>query len=561
MVLSVHKTVLTLLLLCLTLFTGIGQPRLSQGILGPVLDNPSRLSGNFGEFRSNHLHSGIDYKTEGTTGLPVYAASDGYVSRIKVSGGGYGKALYLTHPQFSMVTVYAHLRAFSKEVEDTVSQLMFNRELYETELFPPANQFPVKKGQIIGYSGSTGASEGPHLHFETRELKSEKPFNPERAGFKIADSIPPEITALVIYRPGFDGSLSGSERQQISIPQGQYHILLNDTVHTSAQFFIGFEGYDRAGNEPNTLGIKKWEFKCGCRTHHSAKINAFHFNQTRMVNAMIDYGYKSETGRTINLCYTLPGNRLPFFGRRNGLVNLQQDEVRKCFLKIEDQVGNFKQIDFVVRRGKESFGPVQPPGRKVNFEEKATLSGDGFELLLPPYSLVENTYVEAMVDSVSENGFPILKISPEETPLIIPAELSFNLLEPSEKLVPIRIGNNGSVTPVAGKFTGMIRLRQFGVYTLMIDSLPPDVSMPIWVNDPWSGHMMMEIPATDALSGIRDYRVEVNGKWVPAAWTEFHGVLTVFPEHLPLSGDEIRVKVSLSDFVSNRSEHLFTLKR
>lgn len=560
MVKSTRKAINLLLLLLCTFFAAVGQPHLADGSLGPVLDNPSRVSGNFGEIRSNHLHSGIDYKTNEITGLPVYAAADGYVSRIKVSGGGYGKALYLTHPQLSIVTVYAHLRAYTKEVEDTVKQLMFSSKQYNTELFPDAEFFPVKKGQLIGFTGNTGSSEGPHLHFETRELKTEKPFNPERAGYLIADTIPPEIATLVIYRPGFAGSLSGAERQFITLPQDQNHVRLKDTIPVSHQFFIGFEGYDRAGIEPNALGIRGWKFKCGRKRYHSAQINAFAFDQTLMVNAMIDYGYKIETGRTLTLCHTLPGNKLPFYGKHNGIVDLKRDEIRDCTLKIEDQSGNFKQIDFVVRESATS-APTQPPGRKVGFNEKVTLSGDGFELLFHPNSLMEDTYVEVIIDSASAYDTPIIKILPEDMPLFIPAELSIKTPEQSDPLVPVRVGNDGTATAQSQRVFDTIRIRQLGTYALVTDSMVPYTSVPVWVKDDWSGQNILEIPASDSLSGIRDYRVEINGQWVPAALSKIRGVLTVFPEYLPLSGDEIQVKVLLSDGVSNLSEQLFTIKR
>lgn len=561
MVKSVYKLAIILLLFYGTFFTVDGQPRLNQGVLGQVLDNPSHVSGNFGEFRNNHLHSGIDYKTDGVTGQPVYAAADGYVSRIKVSGGGYGKALYLTHPQFSIVTVYAHLRAFTKEVEDTVKQLMFSREQYDTEFITDAEFFPVKKGQLVGYTGNTGSSEGPHLHFETRELKTERPFNPERVGYLIADSIPPQISTLVIYRPGFAGSLSGAERQLIALPQDQNHVRLKDTVPVSHQFFTGFEGYDLAGIESNALGIRSWKFKCGRKVYHSAQINAFAFDLTRMVNTLVDYSYKLETGRTITLCHTLRGNDLPFFGKRNGMVKIKHNEVRKCSLKIEDQVGNIKQVEFVVRGSDRKPGSEPPPGKKVGFNEKVTLSGDAFELHFHPNSLLEDTYVEVIIDSASANGTPIIKILPEGLPLFIPAELSIKTPEQADPLVPVRIGNDGTVTALSGGYNGTIPIRQLGTYALLTDSMAPCTSVPVWLKDDWSGQNILEIRASDSLSGIRDYRVEINGQWVPAAWSKTRGVLTIFPEYLPLSGDEIQLKVLLLDGVSNLSEQLFTIKR
>ena len=137
------------------------------------LDIPLYLSGTFGELRSNHFHSGIDIKTQGVQGKNVYAIADGYVSRIKVSAGGYGKVLYITHPN-GTVSVYGHLKKFNKEIEKYVRDLQYKNESFEVETFPEKNLLPVIKSDVIAYSGNTGSSGGPHLH-TNRSIGSYKP--------------------------------------------------------------------------------------------------------------------------------------------------------------------------------------------------------------------------------------------------------------------------------------------------------------------------------------------------------------------------------------------------
>ncbi|MBL0343200.1 MAG: M23 family metallopeptidase [Bacteroidetes bacterium] len=168
---------------------------------GKILLSGERIAGNFGELRGNHFHSGIDYKTNETEGWPVLAADNGYISRVKVSASGYGKVIYITHSS-GVVTVYGHLRAFYPAITDSVESIQLATKQFELEFFPDSSRFKVNAGQLIGFSGSSGSAEGPHVHFETRNRDSEKPINPEIMGYPIDDTIPPVLKALVIYHPG-----------------------------------------------------------------------------------------------------------------------------------------------------------------------------------------------------------------------------------------------------------------------------------------------------------------------------------------------------------------------
>ena len=133
----------------------------------PPLDITLVAAGTFGELRNNHFHSGIDIKTQQREGLKVYSTADGYISRIKVSHFGYGKALYITHPN-GYTTVYAHLQKFSEEIEAYVKKQQYAKESFEIELFPNTEELPAKNNTVIAYSGNTGGSGGPHLHYEVR---------------------------------------------------------------------------------------------------------------------------------------------------------------------------------------------------------------------------------------------------------------------------------------------------------------------------------------------------------------------------------------------------------
>ena len=153
--------------LCLFL-KSFSQEDIPQDYFESPLEIPLILSGTFGELRSNHFHSGMDIKTHQQTGLNVLASASGYVSRIKVSHFGYGKALYVQHPN-GYTSVYAHLKEFAPEIEAYIKERQYAKESYEIEVFPEADELPVKQGEVIAYSGNSGGSGGPHLHFEIRD--------------------------------------------------------------------------------------------------------------------------------------------------------------------------------------------------------------------------------------------------------------------------------------------------------------------------------------------------------------------------------------------------------
>src|SRR5690606_27096940 len=221
------------------------------------LDIPMELSGNFGELRSNHFHAGLDFRTQQREGLNIYAAADGYISRIKISSYGYGKAIYITHPN-GYTTVYGHLRRGYGKVEEYIKNQQYKDKSFEIEVLPEPNELPVKKGEIIAYSGNTGGSQGPHLHFEIRETKSEKIINPMFFGFDVnlADTKRPVITDLLVY-PIEESSVVNKSAVPIVLnltPQGDGKFL-SQKVFGKGKIGFGINSYDSNNNSHNRNGI------------------------------------------------------------------------------------------------------------------------------------------------------------------------------------------------------------------------------------------------------------------------------------------------------------------
>ena len=120
------------------------------------------VAGNFGEVRSNHFHTGIDFKTQGVIGKNIYAIGDGYVSRIGYSHYGYGKVLYVSHPE-GYTSVYAHLSTFKSPISTFVKNHQYEIQEETFTVYLDSGEIQVKKGQIIALSGNSGSSFAPQV--------------------------------------------------------------------------------------------------------------------------------------------------------------------------------------------------------------------------------------------------------------------------------------------------------------------------------------------------------------------------------------------------------------
>ena len=268
----------------------IGQNDIPQDYFSNPMEIPMILSGSFGELRSDHFHSGLDIKTQQREGIPIYAPADGYIHRIKVSHFGYGKALYITHPN-GYSTVYSHLKKYAGPIQEYVKKKQYARESYSIELFPDPDVLPVKKGDLIAYSGNSGSSGGPHLHFEIRDPSS-RPMNPMLFGIEIPDTKIPIINTIMVYPLSREAQVNNSQN-----PVKLRMILQNDGTYKTEKLnafgSIGFgvSTYDQQNGAYNKNGV--YEIKAINNGEEIFKVlfNKFSFAETRYLNRFIDYGY------------------------------------------------------------------------------------------------------------------------------------------------------------------------------------------------------------------------------------------------------------------------------
>ena len=278
------------------------------------LDIPLFLSGNFGEIRTNHFHSGIDIKTQGVEGKPVYAPADGCVSRIKIAAGGYGNALYLTHAN-GYTTVYGHLSAYSDTLKKYITAEQYKKESFEIELIPDSNLFRFKKGDVIAFTGNTGSSGGPHLHFELRDTKTESTYNPLLFGFEVKDKIPPAITSLAVY--DFDENPRHGWRNRkiysVTKADGKYIVNGGKPFVVSGITGFGLEVYDQLDGADNHNGAYSIELLKDSARIYFHKIDEMPFYLSRFVNSHIDYEEKKLRGNIFQKSFVEPGNQLKIY--------------------------------------------------------------------------------------------------------------------------------------------------------------------------------------------------------------------------------------------------------
>ena len=516
--------------LTVLVFLFIGNKLYPQQFVNP-LDTPMVLSATFGELRPNHFHSGIDIKTNEVTGKPVRAIDNGYIYRIKVSPYGYGNALYIMHYN-GYISVYGHLCCFTPKIDSVIKHQMYKKQKNSIEFFPKVGLYKVKKGEIIAYSGNSGSSQGPHLHFEIRKAKNEHPLNPLKFRLAVYDTIKPVIKSLALYDmnglayqylPPFYKSACketgyiGKEIKSFSAK--------NDTIKVTPATGIVLEAIDYVNNSNSVCGVYGIDVKLDGKQIFKFNIDEFSFYETRYINSLMDYrSYKQEKVKAYRL-FKQPNNRLSFLKKSGkGIIQLKDTSTHKVEIYVYDTYGNTSYLTFLIKKG---LTPQQKLQNGTLFKWKETsnkLKGNFFELNVPGKALYDdmimiakedssrdNRYLSPVIDFSYESAIPLhkrcrFKIKPYKT---IPAALQ-------PKLTIVKLNGKG-MYDVGGNYTksGFVetKIRNFGKFTIAADTIPPQIR-PLNIYD--GKRMNVEniiFKISDDLTGIGGYSCFIDGKW------------------------------------------------
>ncbi|MBC7867113.1 MAG: M23 family metallopeptidase, partial [Gloeobacteraceae cyanobacterium ES-bin-316] len=374
------------------------------------LDLSPVLAGSFGEIRSNHFHSGLDYRTNQREGYPVYATSDGFISRLRVQLGGFGNAVYISHPN-GYTSVYAHLQRFNVRIGQVVKDFQYRRESFDVDFPLTSIEIPVNKGDIIGWSGNTGGSAGPHLHFELRDSKTEETINPQLFGLNVPDNVKPILTGLYMYRlNGFPfAENTPNQYFQITGADGTYTLNQSLVINFNGEIAFGISAYDQQIRGGNKNGIYSIELFLDDTIIYTSTMERFAFADSRAINSYIDYPALLSYGRTIQKSFIESGNPLTLYtGTVNkGVINLTDDEVHELSYRVKDIKGNTSNLTFRVKRNpKAVIMPAKNSGQKTfSYVDSNLFNSDRLKIIIPKGALYSDINFKYAIGSKSSNSY------------------------------------------------------------------------------------------------------------------------------------------------------------
>ena len=527
------------------------------------LDIPLRLAGTFGELRNNHFHAGIDIKTNRRIGLPVYATADGYVSRIKVAIWGYGKVIYINHPN-GYTTVYAHLNKFGDEIQEYVKNIQYEKESYETgNIFPKKDQFIVAKGQIIGYSGRTGGFVAPHLHYEIRNTKTEKIINPLLFGIKIKDSIAPKIKKLIAYPIGLNSKINKSlKNQSLSIKKDSLNNYTANRLTASGKIGFGINVYDLLGKELNKNGIYSLEMKINGKRKYYHDVETFSFSESKFINLLIDYEYFSKYKNRIQKTFREKENKLSIYEGliENGSITISEGLNYQVEIIAKDFIGNRSSIKIpVIGLKSETMINQQrdTTAYKIVKNKFQKFSKDGVTIAFPKNTFYKDFFLNF---SVNERNATIHKPT---IPLDKKFTITFDSIMYNEsELDHIYIANmNNKKYPYymdTRKKSNKIftTTKTLGKYGLLTDNQIPKIYNPNFKSNDWVSRLRyLTIKISDSQSGIKSYEAYIDNEWILMEYDVKKKKLSYDFRDKKLVGSKHIFKLVVSDNVGNTNTY------
>ncbi|MFH6971892.1 M23 family metallopeptidase [Flavobacterium petrolei] len=550
------KFSLYILFFCTSVFAQVDYPK---DYFRPPLDIPMQLSGNFGELRPNHFHAGFDLRTQQKEGLKVYAVADGYVSRIKISTFGNGKTIYINHPN-GYTSVYGHLKMTNGEIENYIKKTHYKEQSFEIEMFFKPDEMVVKKGEIIAFSGNTGSSEGPHLHFEFRDSKTEFIINPMLFGFNkfLKDTKKPIVSGVYVYPLDSKTTVNHSKRPlllNVSLQKdGTY---LSNKVVANGSIGFGISAYDTDDVSFNNNGVFKVQSFYNGKPNFGYEFNTYSFDDMRYINALIDYSrYKKMQQRVQKLFMKTPYN-LSFIqaDENKGVLQVTPNLALLYRIEVSDFFGNKKTISIPIKYdilptiiSKE---PVQS-NYFVRGNKDSNFALGNMSVFFPAGTFYED--FDLNFDVKNDTLFLHDDTVPAHTNFTVSIEDTKSTELQKEKMFIGRIeGKKINYNPTYRKenvFNTKVKI--LGKYALVSDAVAPKISIAAPVEGKWiSEQKTIQFSIYDELSGIKSYNGYLNGKWVLFEYDNKTRKLThYFSDGIAVDGAN-DLKIVVTDNVGN----------
>ena len=564
-----HIMNLLRILLVISVFKLQAQKTIDSNYFSNPLDIPMLLSGSFGELRSNHFHSGLDIKTRQKEGIPIYAPADGYVSRIKIAHYGYGKALYIKHPN-GYSTVYAHLQKFETSIQDLVKQKQYKKESYEIELFPKQNSLPVKKGDLIAYTGNSGSSGGPHLHYEIRDSYA-RPMNPMLFGLDIPDTKDPVVTAVFAYPMGDDASVNKSfEPVPLRLIKQKDGTYKTEKISAYGKIGFGVATTDQQNGAYNRNGVYQIQTSFNGMPKIDICFEKFSFDETRYLNRYIDYTYFKEHNTKIQKLFRQTNNPLSIIKQEsdNGFVTIADGFSSNFTIDIKDYKGNLTQIIIPVLGKKEALLAKKQTLDTLQYipsESSSSVQRGLFTIDFPKNALYQGRYLD--IKTVGDTLHLHKDVIPVHKNISISMDIGNYNIEDKNKLYIARQAykdNYYYTTTRREKNILTAKTRVLGTYTLAMDTIAPSVKAVNFTDGKWiSNNKTLKIKIQDIHSGISRYRATLNNTFILMEYNHKKDVLTYDFNDNMVSDTQNNLRLIVTDNVGNSTtfEAIFFRKK
>jgi len=552
------KTLIFTFILCAQFLQA--QSPYPQDYFRSPLDVTLVLSGTFAELRSNHFHSGLDIKTQQQQGLKIYTAAKGYVSRIKISHWGYGKALYITHPN-GYTTVYAHLQKFSPKIEAYIKNLQYNKESFEIEDFPLLDALKVESDEVVAFSGNTGGSAGPHLHFEIRD-KSERPINPMLFGIDIKDTRVPSIRGVFAY-PIDDSShvnQSNTRTKLRLIPQKD-GIFMAENLKAYGKIGFGIITYDQQDLAANKNGVNKIQSFYNGSKNFEIDFKRFSFSETKHLNRLIDYAYFKSNKSRIQKLFVQTNNPLSLYNNvsQNGYITIDDSTSSVYKIRVNDYKGNEAWVTIPIsgKKGDQiSPNPIKTTEHFIHADQSTTLEQNNISVSIP-----KNTfYDDFFINFKAEND--TLKLHEPNLPAQKSFTIKFDVSNYSKKdkdklFIARMLGYKNKLAYSSTFKKGNLlstRTKTLGTYTLATDVESPKIRPLNFQDGKWlSKYRYLKLKISDAVTGIKNYRATINGTWVLMEYDAKKNTLVYDFNDNIITETKNNFKIIVTDNVGNSS--------
>lgn len=523
------------------------------GQISNPLKIPIKISGTFGELRNTHFHSGIDIKTQGKEGIKVFSIKDGKIKRIRVSKVGFGKTIYMEHND-GTTSVYGHLKNFSEEIEHLVKKTQYEKRSYEVEIYPKKNTYMYKLGTLIGYSGNTGSSSGPHLHFEIRDTKTNYPINPLKILKNVSDTLKPEINNLYLYNVNMNGEYFPIKKIKLNKVKSDFY--LADTINKIGMLGIGIKYHDKQDISYSKNGAYSIKFKVNNNTIFNYKMDTISLYDKRYLKLLVDFENWYLNKNKIQKLFVHPKSKYSFLkkNKNRGIIIVEKNRLYNGEIEIKDYSGN-KSVIYLTIEGTDNDLTKKPSiinNVKSNFEY--TFKSKNIKVEFKKNTFFNDTYIPFNYQNdtldLGKNIYPIDKKFKIFFDVKHLDSLSF------EKGFISKINDKNRAEYIRTKKQKniwSISTNLLGKYSLSLDTTPPTINpLNFKENDLIKSKKVLKLRVKDNLSGIKKINATINDTWVLFEHEPKNNSITYNLSDIKFNSNKLKLEIIVYDQLENR---------